>query len=519
MTKTQRESAEVPSTGYKSELISEARVSLKLAIPLIVAQICETGINTVNIIMMGLLGTQVLAAGALGAITFLALLFTSSSTLLTGGAQAAEAFGANKIDQLRLIASGQIWLAVALSVPAMLLLWHGDAILLLLGQQPSNMLLMKTYLHSIVWGFPAAIGIKILRGIASAVNVPQLITVTMLIGLILNAPANYVLMFGKFGLPQLGLAGIGWASTLSFWVSFIVGLILLIVSPKVRDYQLFRHFYQFDQQTIVKIFQTGWPMGFLLGAESAVLSVTAWLAGYLGTVTLAAHEIASQTAAMAMVIPLGLGNVAVTRVGQTLGEKNPLGARRAVLIGMTIGGIYASAVALIFWLFPYQIAGIYLDVNNPENLEAVQTATTFLALAGLFQFFYGIQIIIVGALIGLQDTFVPLLMNLVGWGLGLAGSYFMGIILGWGGIGIWSGMVLSPLLSGAILMVRFYQEIANKVAHRDKGTWDFLKDTGEFIKEQKKYWLIPLIFALVSLGALTVFTQSSAIAPFIYAFF
>ena len=239
--------------------------------------------------------------------------------------------------------------------------------------------------------------------------------------------------------------------------------------PKVRDYQLFRYLHQFDQQTFVKIFQTGWPMGFLLGAESVVLNVNAWLAGYLGTVTLAAHEIAIQTAAIALVVPLGLGNVAITRVGQTMGEKKPLGVKRAALIGITIGGIYASAVALIFWLFPDQIAGIYLDINNPENIEAVKTATTFLALAGLFQFFYSIQIIIVGALVGLQDTFVPLLMNLVGWGLGLAGSYCMGIILGWGGIGIWLGMVLSPLLSGVILMVRFYQEIANKIANSDDG--------------------------------------------------
>ncbi|EFA72771.1 sxtM (NorM) [Raphidiopsis brookii D9] len=419
--------------------------------------------------MMGLLGTQVLAGGALGVIAFLTLLFTCSSTLLAGGAQAAEAFGANNIDRLCRIASGNLWLATALSLPAMFMLWHGDTILLLFGQQQSNVLLAKTYLHSIVWGFPAALGIKILRGIASAVNVPQLVTVTMLVGLVLNAPANYVLMFGKFGLPELGLAGIGWASTLVFWISFLVGVVLLIFSPKVRDYQLFRYLHQFDRQTVVEIFQTGWPMGFLLGVESAVLSLSAWLAGYLGTVTLAAHEIAIQTAELAIVIPLGIGNVTVTRVGQTMGEKNPLGARRAALIGIMIGGIYASAVALIFWLFPYQIAGLYLKINDPESMEAVKTATTFLVLAGLFQFFYSIQIIIVGALIGLQDTFMPLLMNLVSWGLGLAVSYYMGTILGWGGMGIWLGMVLSPLLSGVILMVRFYQEIAKKIANSDDG--------------------------------------------------
>ncbi len=469
MTNPQIRLAEITSTGYKSELISEARVSLQLAIPLVISQMCGTGIYTVNVVMMGLLGTQVLAGGALGAIAFLTLLPTCYGILLSGGSLAAEAFGANNIDRVSRIASGQIWLVVALSLPAMLLLWHGDTILLLLDQQPSNVLLAKIYLQSIVWGFPAALGILVLKDIASAVNVPRSITVIMLAGLILNAPADYVLMFGKFGLPQLGLAGIGWASTLVFWLTFIAGFILLIFSPTIRDYQLFRYLHQFDKQTFVKIFQTGWPIGLQWGAETTILSVSAGLAGYLGTVTLAAHEIAVQTAEIAMVLPLGIVNVAVTRVGQTMGEKNPVGARRAALIGMTIGGIFSSAVALIFWLFPYQIAGIYLDINNPENIEAVKTATTFLVLAGLFQIFYSVQAIAVGALVGLQDTLVPVLMNLVCWGIGLTGSYFMGIILGWGGIGIWLGMVLSSLLSGVILMVRFYQVIANKIANHDDG--------------------------------------------------
>ncbi|MCZ2206690.1 MATE family efflux transporter [Cylindrospermopsis raciborskii] len=458
---------ETTSKKFKSDLILEARASLKLGIPLVISQMCETGIYTANAVMMGLLGTQVLAAGALGALAFLTLLFACHGILSVGGSLAAEAFGANKIDEVSRIASGQIWLAVTLSLPAMLLLWHGDTILLLFGQEESNVLLTKTYLHSILWGFPAALSILTLRGIASALNVPRLITITMLTQLILNTAADYVLIFGKFGLPQLGLAGIGWATALGFWVSFTLGLILLIFSLKVRDYKLFRYLHQFDKQIFVKIFQTGWPMGFQWGAETALFNVTAWVAGYLGTVTLAAHDIGFQTAELAMVIPLGVGNVAMTRVGQSIGEKNPLGARRVASIGITIVGIYASIVALVFWLFPYQIAGIYLNINNPENIEAIKKATTFIPLAGLFQMFYSIQIIIVGALVGLRDTFVPVSMNLIVWGLGLAGSYFMAIILGWGGIGIWLAMVLSPLLSAVILTVRFYRVIDNLLANSD----------------------------------------------------
>lgn len=301
MTNSQGGLTQITSALYQSELISEARVSLKLAVPLVLSQMCETGMNTVNVVMMGLLGTQVLAGGALGAIAFLTLLFTCYGILSAGGALAAEAFGANKIDRVSRIACQEIWLAAAMSLPAMVLLWQCDSILLLLGQQQSNVLLTKIYLRSIILGFPAALGILVLKDIASAVNVPRLITVIMVAGLILNAPADYVLMFGKFGFPSLGLAGIGWGSALVFWVIFIAGAVVLSFHPKVRDYKLFRYLHKFDRETFVKIFQTGWPIGLQWAAETALLNVTAWLAGYLGTVTLAAHEIAIQTAEIAMV--------------------------------------------------------------------------------------------------------------------------------------------------------------------------------------------------------------------------
>lgn len=222
--------------------------------------------------------------------------------------------------------------------------------------------------------------------------------------------------------------------------------------------------HQFDKDLFVKIFQNGWPIGLQWTAETALLNVSAWLAGYLGTATLAAHQIAIQAAEIAMVIPLGIAYAAIARVGQMMGEKNLLGARRAAWIGIAFGGIFASVMALILSLFSEQIVGIYLNINDPDNIVVFKRATSFIALASLFQIFYSIQTVTLGSLVGLQDTFVPVLMSLAGWSIGLGGSYFMGIILGWGGIGIWLAMVLSPLFSAVTLIARFSLVIANKIA-------------------------------------------------------
>lgn len=234
--------------GFKSEFLAEARTSLRLAVPLVITQLAESGMSAVNAAMMGLLGTQVLAGGALGAIAFLTLLMICYGILSVGGALIAEAFGANKIEEVSRIASQELWLAAFLSIPAMLLMWHFDTLLLLLGQEEMNVLFAKTYLRTIIWGFPAALGLLVLKDVGSAVNVPRLITVIMVAALLLTAPVNYVFMFGELGLPNLGLAGVGWGTCLVFWVAFLTALSSLILYPKVREYKLFTNLYKFEQK-------------------------------------------------------------------------------------------------------------------------------------------------------------------------------------------------------------------------------------------------------------------------------
>jgi MATE family multidrug resistance protein len=448
---------ELTSKEFKPELLLEVQATLQLAVPLVIAQILEAGIPLLDGVMMGLLGNQTLAAGALAAITFSTLASVCRSTLSAVGAIAANAFGAGKIDQVSRATGQGIWLAAAMSLPVMFIIWHFDSILLLTGQEQSNVLLAKTYLHAIVWGFPAALGFCILKEVGSAINRPQFLTVITVAGLLLNAAANYVLMFGKFGLPALGLAGIGWASTIILWLNFIAAAAWICLDVYFKEYQLDAALDEFDREMFGDIFQTGWYLGLQYTAEIGVFTAAALLMGWFGTGSLAAHEITFETESFVETVAIGISYATTMRVGQLRGQNDLRGASRAGFVGIALVTPIVGIAALIFWLFPHSIVAIFLDISDPNNVEIVKTASSFLGMAAIAQLFYSIQAIAAGALIGLKDTQKPMLITIFAyWGVGLGSGYLMAFTLGWGGIGLWFGLALGMLMGAVLLIGRFY---------------------------------------------------------------
>ncbi|MGH7998756.1 MAG: MATE family efflux transporter, partial [Brasilonema sp.] len=388
------------------------------------------------------------------------------------GLRVAQAYGANKTEQISRITCQGLWLAACLSFAAIVIFWNGDSLLSLFGQEEDNILLAKAYLRAIMWGFPAAAGYWVLKNVASALSHPQFIPVILLVGLLLDVSVGYVLIFGKLGFPALGLAGIGWVTALVYWFQFLAALCWIIFHPNFKDYKLFSCLNQFDKVLFGELCQIGWSIGFQLGAEMLLLAVTALLMGRLGTEILVAHEITIETTELAINASFGIVSATTTRVGITVGKQNPLDVKIAAFVGIALGSILSLMVAFVFLLFTDRIVGIYLDINKPENIIAVKEAISFFHLAAIFQFFYGIQVIAFGALLAIKDTRIPILINLLAfWGIGFSGSYLMGIILGWGGIGLWLGLILGPVITTVIFIWRFYLLVSSQFGSNEEEVW------------------------------------------------
>ncbi|AFZ28122.1 putative efflux protein, MATE family [Cylindrospermum stagnale PCC 7417] len=439
-----------------SKFLSEVFATLHLAVPLGGIQLAEAAVGFVNTVMMGFLGIQSLAAGALGVITFYTLTLICMGVIEGASPLAAEAFGAGNTERIRQIFAQGLWLVVALSLPMMLLTWHLDSILMLSGQEENTVALANTYLKAIVWSLPAAVGFFILKEVATAVNRPQLISAIALTSIPLNILANYLLIFGKLGLPPLGLAGIGWAGTFVYWVNFLAAAAVIGFHPWFKEYKLFASL-QFNKQVFAELWQNGWPLGLEYASSLILFTLIALLSGYMGTTLLAANEIVVQTLEVSLIVPTAISYATMTRVGQMMGQNDPAGAKKAGFAAITIGVAAMSLIAVAICLFPEQIATIYLDASNSDNILAIRSAIPLLRIASLFLIALGLNLIALGTLLGIQDTRLPLLINILfQWGVGMTCGYLLCFHLNWGSIGLWSGLTIGITLATLFLIYRFY---------------------------------------------------------------
>jgi multidrug resistance protein, MATE family len=447
------------NNASRDRLISEIKQCLMLAVPLAAAQLAQSATGFVDTVMMGWLGSQTIASGGLGAAIFTFLLFITTGIVSAVSPLAAEAYGAGKSEQVGKIVRQGLVISLLLGIPIVIVLWNGKTLLLLLGQKAATAALAETYLRAIALGFIPGLGFAVLKSFLSALSQPQLVMITVVLGTLLNITANYVLMFGKFGLPALGLAGIGWASTLSLWTMFIA--LAIYSQQRFRSYRIFDTslkytFTQENRRIFWEIFKVGLPIGGLVAVEAGLFTVVTFILGQLGTVPLAAHQIALQTAAMSFQIALGISLATTVRVGQLAGEQDLAGVRLAGYVGISLGGLSMAMAGIIFWFLPKSVVSLYLDINNPSNKDVVNLAVKLLVVAAIFQLVDGVQVTAAGALRGVKDTRIPLLIGIFAyWVVGLSTGYALGIWLGYGAIGLWWGLAIGLACAAIVLTWRF----------------------------------------------------------------
>jgi MATE family multidrug resistance protein len=429
---------------------------LLLAGPVVAAQLAQMSMGFVDTVMVGRLGPEALAGVALGNTTFFFLLIVCSGVIVAVGPMVSQAYGAGEHDPIGRSVRQGLWLGVALAVPAVLLLRNVAPLWRLAGQPEATIQISQAYLDAIAWGFLPFLWFVALRSFVEAVSRPWPVTYITFGAVALNIGANYVLMFGKLGAPRLGLVGTGWASTLVFWFMLLALGAFVHSQRRFRTYRLFERLGTPDGATFRELFRIGWPIGIQHGIEAGLFMITALMIGALGATPLAAHQIAIQCAAFTFMVPLGIGIATSVRVGQAAGRGDVLRVRWAGTGGVALASAFMLCAALAFWLIPEPIVGLYVDLDAPVNADVVRLAVSLLGIAAVFQLFDGVQVAAAGALRGLKDTRVPMIIAFCTyWLVGLSTGYIFGLRMDWGARGLWWGLVLGLAAAALLLSLRF----------------------------------------------------------------
>ncbi|HEX5843317.1 MAG TPA: MATE family efflux transporter [Pseudomonas sp.] len=444
----------MPAESRLQRTSTEVCSLLKLAIPIIIAQLAHTAMGFVDTVMAGRVSPRDLAAVALGNSIWVPVFLLMTGILLATTPKVAQRFGAGEQADIGPLVRQALWLALAVGGCAAALLWNAEIILTLMNVDPALIEPSMGYLRAVACGFPAVALYHVLRCFSDGLGHTRPSMVLGLCGLALNIPLNYIFIYGKLGLPAMGGVGCGWATALVMGFMLLSMLWWVRWAPAYQSSQVFSRFDWPNWALLKRLLSVGMPIGIAVFAESSIFAVIALLIGGLGATVVAGHQIALNFSAMVFMIPYSLGMAATVRVGQALGRGEPRAARFAAGVSVATALVYACLSASLVLLFREQIAQIY----SPDP-AVILVATTLLVYSALFQFSDAVQVTAVGALRGYQDTRVTMLLTLFAyWGIGLPVGYALGLS-DWFGTpsgpsGLWQGLVVGLTCAAAMLAVR-----------------------------------------------------------------
>lgn len=435
----------------------EVAATLRLAWPLIVAQLASIALTTTDVLMLGRIGPEAVAASGLAIGLNHPFMMFGFGVALAASPLMSQARGARRPRALRRAARQGLWasagLAAAMIVP---LGFYAEPILRAMGQPPALAEGAAVYLSAAVWMLPGAIGFVVLRGFAATHDETASVLAVALMGIAVNALANYALIFGNFGLPRLELFGAGIATALTHSAMFAALAIWIATSRRYRRYALFARLYRADWETFRALFRLGGPIGLMLLAESGLFAGAIVLMGWIGTAEAAAHVVALQLAAIAFMVPLGLSHATTIRVGYFWGARDDAGWRRAGWVSIGLCSVFMLMTAALFWRAPETLARLFLDPAAPGADAAIALAVAFIGVAAIFQLGDGAQVAAATALRGTSDTTAPMWIALAGyWLVGLPAAAVLAFPLGLGGIGVWWGLAIGLSFCAIVLIARF----------------------------------------------------------------
>ena len=441
-----------PFPPHSPRFTQELGATLHLAAPIALAMVAQFGMGVTDTIMLGALGREPLAAGGLAT-----GMFFFSGSVLQGFTTAvailiAHARGGREEHRITPILKAGYALAVIAALPLMVVLWFVEPILLKVGEPAALAANVKAYLHVLMWAAPGFLWVATQRSFLSAMARPQLVLFVSLGALVTNGVLNYGLIHGRFGLPELGFVGSAVASLATIYLqlcAYSVSMRVMRGLPRAKVKGAIAW------KIVRELVHLGWPIGITVGVEAGLFFAGALLMGLLGTTSLAAHQVTIQVAATLFMIPLALGQAANVRVGYHAGAGAIHAARTAGFASLTICLATALTGATLTIVFAKEIVLLF-GLEESRDAEVIALATRLLAVAAAFQLADGVQAVAAGALRGLKDTRVPMIVAALGyWAVGFPAAWLLAFPLGFGAVGVWWGLALGLAVVAFPLTWRF----------------------------------------------------------------
>lgn len=442
------------SGSWREEIFA----TFRLAWPLALANLLQMLVHAVDVIFVARLGERELAASALAIALFGLLMWAFSGLTGMVAALIAEELGRRRhaVREVRRSVRMGLWLAVLTGLAGMAICWAGEWLLLASGQEPEIADRAGDFLRIIMWAMIPMILANVLRSFVAALGRPVFATAITGLAIFASVAGNYAFVFGNLGAPALGLEGSALASVLTSLFILASYVIAILWNRRLRRYRIFGNWWRSEWPRFRELVRLGTPVMLTIIAEAGLFSGAALLMGRIGASELAGHTVALQIAALAFQIPFGIGQAATIRVGYHYGARDHVAVGRAGWVGIGMGAGFMCMTALAMVAFPTLILRIYVDPAAPANAAMVGFALQYIVIAAAFQLFDGVQAVAAGALRGVQDTRIPMVIAIFSyWVPGLGAAIWLGFYTPLQGTGVWIGLAIGLVFAAALLLWRW----------------------------------------------------------------
>ncbi|MDB4171224.1 MATE family efflux transporter [Polaribacter sp.] len=443
-----------------SQYTSEFKYNWKLAAPVMLGMLGHTFVSFVDNIMVGQIGTAELAAVSLGnSFMFIAMSvgigFSTAITPLI-----AEADSADNFKQAKSTFKHGLFLCTVLGIILFLGVFFAKPLMYLMQQPEEVVALAIPYLDLVAFSLIPLVVFQALKQFSDGMSMTRYPMYATLIANIVNIVLNYLLIFGKFGFPALGIVGAAFGTVISRFI--MLAYLWWLLAKKERTKALVTNikFFILEKLMLQKFINLGAPSAMQMLFEVAIFTAAIWLSGLLGKNAQAANQIALNLSSMTFMVAMGLSVASMIRVGNQKGLQKFKELRRIAFSIFLLGILLAIFFGSIFFLFHKSLPKIYVDftdaANYTDNLEVVRIASQLLFAAAIFQISDTIQVVVLGALRGLQDVKIPTIITFISyWVIGFPISYFLGKASMYGSFGIWLGLLAGLSTAAIFLYMRF----------------------------------------------------------------